>query len=434
MRARARHLFCPLRAGRAPRRSARSGQAHILPTGFCGAAQRIHDRRYIHRVPCLATHDMCLEVCHTIFTMPAFNTMHLLLPFSLPARAMMDAPVTHGQWPAFSAFIARARQVEHVRELAFARALPHQRWLARYFGALKDQRRDAAPLAPYMQLADCIEAGMPAPQAMENMDGAVWGCIEPVHVRIAHDHLVLTEPAQLALSAHEAAQLLNAARPVAAALGIALVAPTPLRWYVRDPLLTTLNCASPQAAAGRNIEIWLPARSDTGGRSLAWMKLQNEVQMAWFEHPVNRARETRGAPPVNSIWLHGCGGLQSVERSFSHLYSHQIATRGLGFAARAEVKPLPESFDVLSTQRATIFAELDTLTPAFTARDWPAWRAALADLERRWFAPACAALHGGALRRLTLTLSGEASALTLTATRADLYKFWRRTLFGSLLA
>src|SRR5690606_16918524 len=31
----------------------------------------------------------------------------------------------------------------------------------------------------------------------------------------------------------------------------------------------------------------------------------NELQMLWFDHPVNRDRESRGLRPINSVWLYG---------------------------------------------------------------------------------------------------------------------------------
>ncbi|MFP3617443.1 regulator, partial [Paraburkholderia sp. SIMBA_050] len=75
---------------------------------------------------------------------------------------------------------------------------------------------DEAPLAPYMLLAD---GGDPGTQA--------WACVEPVHVQIAHDHLVLVDPASLALDDGDAAALLAVARPLIEELGVRLEAPQP---------------------------------------------------------------------------------------------------------------------------------------------------------------------------------------------------------------
>src|SRR6185295_12749511 len=41
-------------------------------------------------------------------------------------------------------------------------------------------------------------------------------------------------------------------------------------------------------------------------------RLQNEVQMLLYTHPLNDRREARGALPLNSFWLSGCGRAQAA--------------------------------------------------------------------------------------------------------------------------
>ena len=41
-------------------------------------------------------------------------------------------------------------------------------------------------------------------------------------------------------------------------------------------------------------------------------RLQSECQMLLYPHPLNEAREARGAPTLNSIWLSGCGRAQPL--------------------------------------------------------------------------------------------------------------------------
>jgi hypothetical protein len=297
------------------------------------------------------------------------HDLHLLLPFALPSAA--DAAIAlHGlESAALDKLLARATLEERVVGEDFQRTLPHERWIARRFNAVTpaDQRyADDAPLAPFMLLAD---GGTPG--------DASWACIEPVHVRIAHDHLVLIDPDTLGVHTEEARALFQTARPVIEALGVTLQAPTPLRWYVSGEALGSLAGASPLRATGRNIEIWLPHEARTGERSRAWMKLQNEVQMAWFEHPLNVEREARGA------------------------------------------------------QGATL-VELNPFSAPFIEQDWARWNASLKELEAAWFAPALQALTDGSLGRLSLTLCGDTGSVTLSVTRSDLRKFWRRRPVAAL--
>lgn len=352
--------------------------------------------------------------------MPA--ALHLLIPFALPP-AEAPAALALGALPAFERIVARAAVVEQRSDDAFQRTLPHERWLAQQFD-LAAPGTDRAPLAPYMLLAD---GGTPG--------AAAWACVEPVHVRIATDHLVLLDPASLAVSDAEAQALLDIARPLIEELGVTLQAPHPARWYLSSPQLDGLEGAAPLRASGRNIEIWLPHEASTGERSRVWMKLQNEVQMAWFEHALNEAREMRGLPPVNSIWFHAPGVLEPVHAAFASVYANTVGARGLGIAAQIPAAPAPASFAALppgTPQNGTTLVELDTLTEPYMEQDWRAWGAALTALDHDWFAPALDALERGRLDTLALTLCGDVGWATLTLKRGDLRKFWLRRAFVSL--
>ncbi|QYD67490.1 regulator [Paraburkholderia edwinii] len=379
--------------------------------------------------------------------MPA-TRLHLLIPFALPSAADASTALHDLHTPAFDKLVARAALVERVIGEDFQRTLPHERWVARQFGALQGpgtaatqkgapntsgSADDEAPLAPYMLLADGGDPG-----------SASWACVQPVHVRIAHDHLVLIDPASLELSDDDAATLLALARPLIEELGVRIEAPQPSRWYLSSNEFSTLAGASPLRASGRNIEIWLPHEAHSGERSRAWMKLQNEVQMAWFEHPVNEAREARGLPAVNSIWFHAQGIARPVTSPFTRVLSDAAATRGLALAAHAATGEPPHSFAQMQSQTqaqaqaanassaSATLVEIDPFSTPYISQDWANWNTAFAALEHDWFAPALAALESGDLAELGLTLCGDTGSVTLTITRGDLRKFWRRRLFASL--
>jgi hypothetical protein len=40
-------------------------------------------------------------------------------------------------------------------------------------------------------------------------------------------------------------------------------------------------------------------------------RLQMELQMLWHDHPVNDRRGTRGALPINTVWLSDCGAYRA---------------------------------------------------------------------------------------------------------------------------
>jgi len=88
----------------------------------------------------------------------------------------------------------------------------------------------------------------------------------------------------------------------------------PDRWYLRLDSLPDISTLPLSQVAGRNVHGLLP-----GGKDAArWHQLFNEIQMLLFAHPLNEARETRGALPINSLWFWGGGVMQPLRHFRSH--------------------------------------------------------------------------------------------------------------------
>lgn len=364
--------------------------------------------------------------------------LHFLLPFALPAAAQGGAVLSARATPGLDKIVRYAALQERIVGEDFQRSLSHEHWLATRYGIAAAHTDDDVPLAPYMMLADGVAPG-----------DARWACVQPVHVQVAHDHLMLIDPETLELDASEADMLLVEARKSVSALGMTLLAPTPRRWYLSGDALGVLIGASPLRAAGRSIDIWLPHEgAPPRPRSRSWMKLQNEIQMAWHEHPANQAREARRELPVNSVWLHGQGAIGMVKRPFGEVFSDACATRGLAIAAKTPAALLPESWAdlmalwVLAKERKAAstdkrsgptLIELGALASPFLTQDWGSWLARLADIESAWLTPALQSLEQGALGEIRLTLCSDTGCVTLSLRRFDLKKFWRRRTLPSLL-
>src|SRR5699024_3748894 len=76
-------------------------------------------------------------------------------------------------------------------------------------------------------------------------------------------------------------------------------------WFMRADDWDGLRTASPDAAVGMNLTDWMPS----GPPARAFRKLQNDVQVGWYIHPANAAREARGQAPINTFWPWGPGNL-----------------------------------------------------------------------------------------------------------------------------
>jgi hypothetical protein len=135
----------------------------------------------------------------------------------------------------------------------------------------------------------------------DGVAGAAWR-IDPVHLHVGRDHLVLTDPASLSLSREDADALATAIAPLLSDEGLALEIGAPKRWYLRetDPARRlALHTRPLSGATGRNIDAWQPQGDD----ARRWRRIVNEIQMTW--HALNEAREATHAPAVNSVWIEG---------------------------------------------------------------------------------------------------------------------------------
>lgn len=223
--------------------------------------------------------------------------MHLVIPF---ASALSDA-ARHAlgtlELPNLERLLGRWAPVEGADDAdadEYALSLPHERLLARLRGWPA-----ADGLLPFA--AEAARRDGLAPEV-----GSGWGLVTPAHWHVGRDQVNLLDPAMLDLGEAEARVLHAALAPLFEDLGWAWRWAGPDRWYVSHPSLAGLPSASIDRVIGRNVDLWL---NDHPGVMLV-RRLQSEVQMMLYVHPLNDARAERGALPVNSFWLAGTGPAQ----------------------------------------------------------------------------------------------------------------------------
>jgi hypothetical protein len=341
--------------------------------------------------------------------------LDILLPFALPPEEMAADLFRELKTPALSTVVSRAksegRASRHETYDEFSRALPHETWLARQFGL---ENRMVESGSPPVAIA--------AMQALGLTSGpGVWFMLEPVHIHIARDHLVLTDPRQLTLTEQESRTLFDVAQPLFEEAGKTLVYGNARLWFVRADEWSQLQTSTPDAASGHNIDIWMP--KGAGDRN--WRKLQNEVQMHWFIHPINEDRESRRMRPVNSIWLWG-GSPASAERSpvaYNEVFNANGWMRALGQLTEKQTLGATASDIVAAAPKHGLLILDSPLEPAL-ANDWSRWLEALHAIETEWLAPLLAALKNGKIDHLSLILTHQARISRFNATRQSLRKFW----------
>ena len=342
---------------------------------------------------------------------PAMRHLDFLLPFSLPSPDLAADLLRALRLPSFALLAARARRGRLQVTDGFARSLPHEAWLAERFSLQAGLAQGGSPpVAPAAMAAHGLEAGQ-----------GRWFMLQPAHLHVARDHLVLTDPRQLALEERESRALFDSAQALLADVGVPLLYGDMRTWFLRAGDWRDLQTSTVDAACGHNIDIWMPKGPD----ERAWRKLQNEIQMEWHAHPVNEARAARGAKPVNSVWLWG-GGESGADVPASG-YSHAWGLHGWAGALAASV---PASFagadaaSVIAAAPGRGLLMIDTLSAPALAGDWSLWLDAWHALEADWLAPLLAALQSGKLDTLTLVLGDGTRLFDLSASRASLRKFW----------
>ena len=137
--------------------------------------------------------------------------------------------------------------------------------------------------------------------------------IEPIHIHAARDHLVLTSTQILDIKASEADALFESVKDIFAEMSAITHRSKPHKWFIESSALQTLSTVSTAQAEGRNIDHWMPSDTSQEGVARQWRKWQNEIQMIWFNHPVNEARQAEGMLSINSVWISGNGTLTDIK-------------------------------------------------------------------------------------------------------------------------
>jgi hypothetical protein len=278
--------------------------------------------------------------------------MHLLIPFAFCQSDACVAALPTLQLPHLQKLLARLTPEPLDAGDERSLSTPHERALAQSLGI-------SAP-----------DGGIPLAALQAGKAGA-WAFITPCHWLVSANHIAMSGQALPDFTPQESQSLLEAMRPYFAEDGIALHYDQPNRWLACGDIFNDLPTASLDRVVGRNVENWMP-RSPAAANL---RRLQNEMQMLLYTHPVNDARAARGVLPVNSFWLSGTGALPQPQPA-------------------RERQPMA----------------IHSLRDAALNEDWASWAQAWATLDATEGAALLAALERG--DRGQLTLCGERNAQT----------------------
>jgi len=245
---------------------------------------------------------------------------------------------------------------------------------------------------------------------------AWWVRADPVHLRVLRDRVVVAPGEALQVSPAEADELADALNRHFS--GTAKFHTLDARRWVAHLDTEKGFLDSPAlVAAGRDVA--------TARGSEAML---TEIQMLLHSHPVNEAREARGEPAVNSLWLWGGGRMPGAAHGpWRSVAAADPSALGLARVAGMRRLELPASADAWLErlpEDGRHLVVLDALRAAAVLEQQAEHEAGVAALERGWFAPLLAALRAGRIGMVTVRVPAPGASFEVV--RGDLRRFWRR--------
>ena len=135
--------------------------------------------------------------------------------------------------------------------------------------------------------------------------------LHPCHLDVGMTDMVMQPADLLRLGEAESRELHALISPYFEQDGITLKYHSATRWLALGEQFADFECASLARVQGRSINDFL---ADAGEfpQALKLSRLQAEMQMLLYTHPISEARQARGLPTVNSFWVDGAGGLDAM--------------------------------------------------------------------------------------------------------------------------
>ncbi len=152
-------------------------------------------------------------------------------------------------------------------------------------------------------LHDGARLTLQCPESLNDVPQQQWAVATPLHAALGLTDLTVVDSAMLSLSEEDSRALCAAADVHLREDGVRLHFVDTHRWLASSERAIDVLTERPDYLIGEALRPNLPRGKD--GRLVErWM---NELQMLLYTHPVNIAREDRGLPPINVVWLWGFG-------------------------------------------------------------------------------------------------------------------------------
>ncbi len=247
-------------------------------------------------------------------------------------------------------------------------------------------------------------------------------CADPVYIQPDLNSAVLVAHEELDLSPDDAEELAAAINAHFIDEDWSLDVLTPHRWVLRliqPPAITTTPLAQLRQQAIANA---LPQGDD----SRYWQRIQNEIQMLLFAHPLNQQREAQGKLPVNSLWLWGEGILpEKASADWQSIFGRGALLDALASWSACHRREIGISDKlVINGLAGKILLAADDFVLTAQRHDLSAWIKALEQFEKNWMSVLLTLLAAGELDSVVLIAGND---MQFRLNRKRLKRWWRQT-------
>ncbi len=277
-------------------------------------------------------------------------SIHLLVPSLLDPWSDFDLQQPLPEFPVLERLLAKAERQSAPSDYP------------RTLFALLDMPFEAQGGLPTANLCWQADTQQPPPANLLHAD--------PVYLKPDMDNVQLFRSANLD---REQAQLFAAAfNEFYKDYGYCLYPLAADRWYISAPEPFVTPEVSLDQVSGRNLRPFVT----TGRQSREWNGLFTEIQMLFYDLPVNQARQKAADYPVSGVWLSGGGELPVVgQHRIETVQGDDPLLRGLALHAGLS------QTDELASPDADHLVVMQDCHTAWLAMDFPAWLDAVQQVE-----------------------------------------------------
>lgn len=270
---------------------------------------------------------------------------------------------------------------------------------------------DTLPVAAVTRQWDAQDAGQ-----------SWWLRADPVHLRADRDRLVMLGNKFLDINDADCKTLAAELNTHFSSEPWQVLAVNARRWYLRLESDPGIEGEVLFDVVGQDIFHHMPQ----GQQQRYWRSVMNEMQMVLHGSEINRDRETRGKPAVNSLWLWGSGRLPSARPgAWQRVWGDEELTRSLATLTGAPCVGLPEDASqwLASAEPGDHLIVLEGLRDILQSGEMEFWRERVEAMEEYWLQPLLQALQQRELDELTIS---PAQGVAYCVTARNARRWWVR--------